>query len=519
MNLKHLKPSRTTNPMHTERGEHGRSTWLAGVALAALATTTLLPAAATADEASWYYQELGYNQLHEQGIDGEGVTIAIFETGVDLNAPDLQGADVEMIPLPDECLPIREHAAQNNLVDLDGGTYQDSIAHGTQVATMIVGQGGAGRIQGVAPKAKLLVMEVPFSAITPSSSVWPEACDSSKVLSGGRFKDAEDRGADIFSLSILGPIQPGPYLSTYLQMRGKALITGAGNDKTVTAESAGAPGIVTVTAVAPGNTVTDWAASGSENTVAAPGQNLTLREHDGSITQNGAGTSYAAPIVAGMLALGHQKWPDATYKQLVHSLTQTASNKGTHSNDLGYGTIDPVAFINNDPAQYPDEPILYPESELADPEWDVVRDLCTGFPLDETMGYISHYRADYGIDPNYVEWLPQKAKDEGWLGTGDDPDHWQKIGAKDSESTDEATGNNTTGSSASPAETLLRTVVLIAILAAIALGIWKLFGSRKKTRSNPADNNPGGHPGNPTSPGQNPPGSKQAGPNPPGPRQ
>ncbi|MDK6830681.1 hypothetical protein QP759_05740 [Actinomycetaceae bacterium UMB8039B] len=98
-----------------------------------------------------------------------------------------------------------------------------------------------------------------------------------------------------------------------------------------------------------------------------------------------------------------------------------------------------------------------------------------------------------------MEWLPQKAKDEGWLGTGDDPDHWKKIDTKDSESTDEATGNNTSGSSANPAETLLRTVVLIAILAAIGLGIWKLFSSRKKTRSNT--------PGGTNSSGQNSPGS------------
>lgn len=393
---------------------------LAAVVTAGSILVPVAPSVAAGNASSWFDKELGYAKLRDQGLDGAGVTIAIAETGVDLNSPDLQGADIEFVPMPDECLPIRE--ASKSAVDLDRRTYEDSVAHGTQVATMIVGQGGDGRIQGVAPKAKLLVMEQPF-AITPASSAWPSGCDE-MVFGGGRMMEAEKLGADIMSMSLLGPTQPTSYQNAYWQVRGKALITGAGNDGKVSAESAGLPGVVSVTASQPGGAATNWAAAGKGLTVAAPGEKLTLREADGKLVSNGAGTSFSSPIVAGTLALGHQKWPDATYHQLIHSLTETASNGGRQSRELGFGVIDPVVFIDNDPMQYPDEPITYPGMANDDPQWDVVRQLCDGFALDSTMAYPEHYKADAGLDPEAVVWLPQVAKDEGWLGMAPNAGEW-----------------------------------------------------------------------------------------------
>ena len=415
----------TASRCETAQGRtFGRRMWgalLAAVTTAGSIVIPLVPAVAAGDASSWFDDELGYVKLRDQGLDGSGVTIAIAETGVDLKSPDLQGADIEFVPMPDECLPMRE--ASKSAVDLDRLTYEESVAHGTQVATMIVGQGGDGRIQGVAPKAKLLVMEQPF-ALTPGSSGWPSDCDATAMLGGGRMMEAEKRGADIMSMSLLGPTQPTSYQNAYWQMRGKALITGAGNDRKVSAESAGLPGVVSVTASKPGGAATNWAAAGKGLTVAAPGEKLTLREADGKLVSNGAGTSFSSPIVAGTLALGRQKWPDATYHQLIHSLTETASNGGRQSSELGFGVIDPVAFIDNDPMQYPDEPITYPASVNDDPQWDVVRQLCDGFPEESTMAYPEHYKVDAGVDPEAVVWLPQVAKDEGWLGMAPNAGDW-----------------------------------------------------------------------------------------------
>ena len=475
----------TASRCGTARGRTvGRRIWgalLAAVTMAGSIVIPLAPSVAVGDASPWFDDELGYVKLRDQGLDGSGVTIAIAETGVDLNSPDLQGADIEFVPMPDECLPMRE--ASKSAVDLDGATYQESVAHGTQVATMIVGQGGNGRIQGVAPKAKLLVMEQPF-ALTPSSSGWPSDCEEMVVLGGGRMMEAEKRGADIMSMSRLGPTQPSSYQNAYWQMRGKALITGAGNDRNVSAESAGLPGVVSVTASKPGAAATNWAAAGEGLTVAAPGEKLTLREADGKLVSNGAGTSFASPIVAGTLALGHQKWPDATYHQLIHSLTETASNGGRQSSELGFGVIDPVAFIDNDPMQYADEPITYPGTANDDPQWDVVRELCDGFADESTMAYPEHYKVDAGVDPEAVVWLPQVAKDEGWLGMAPNAGDWGN-------GSDTSSDKETAATPAQPAGFPTLAVVgiaagVIVVLALIAVLVLIVVLARRKTRTAPA---------------------------------
>ncbi|PMD04041.1 hypothetical protein, partial [Brevibacterium paucivorans] len=99
-------------------------------------------------------------------------------------------------------------------------------------------------------------------------------------------------------------------------------------------------------------------------------------------------------------------------------------NGGRQSSELGFGVIDPVAFIDNDPMQYPDEPITYPGTANDDPQWDVVRELCDGFADESTMAYPEHYKVDAGVDPEAVRWLPQVAKDEGWLGMAPNAGEW-----------------------------------------------------------------------------------------------
>ncbi|MDI9587713.1 MAG: S8/S53 family peptidase [Acidobacteriota bacterium] len=279
------------------------------------------------------------------------------------------------------------------------------LRHGSDVACVIVGQGGPGRIHGVAPKAKLLVFEQAVG-LSDYTGPWPEGCKKHLLVNGAHMIQAEQLGADIFSYSLIGYTQPTNFMNAYWQMRGKALVVGSGNEKFVGATAAGLPGVVSVTATRPGNTATDWASEGPEITVGAPGEELILRDLEGNLDFRSRGTSFAAPIVASTFALGKQKWPDAKYNQLIQSLTATTSGYGTRTDQLGYGAINPTAFINNDPTQYPDEPITYPDSSRDDPDWGAVRYITYGAVSEETLAYTPNYKKGYGINPDVVEWLP-----------------------------------------------------------------------------------------------------------------
>lgn len=87
----------------------------------------LSTAPASAEETdSWFYHDLGYDQLHVQGLDGEGITIAIVEVGLLPNSPDLEGADIEFIPVPEEYKIFNEIGEERNVVDpLARNSFQD----------------------------------------------------------------------------------------------------------------------------------------------------------------------------------------------------------------------------------------------------------------------------------------------------------------------------------------------------------------------------------------------------------
>jgi major intracellular serine protease len=82
--------------------------------------------------------------LWEQGIDGEGVVVAILDTGCDINHPDLAP----------QVIGGRNFTRDNNS---DPNIFVDTNGHGTHVAGTIAAHGN---LMGVAPGCKLLIVKV-----------------------------------------------------------------------------------------------------------------------------------------------------------------------------------------------------------------------------------------------------------------------------------------------------------------------------------------------------------------------
>ncbi|MDQ1262104.1 MAG: hypothetical protein QG575_1285 [Euryarchaeota archaeon] len=85
------------------------------------------------------------DKLWEKGIDGQGITVAVLDSGIDKNHPDLIGKVV----------------AEKNFL-ADEITADDLLGHGTMVAGIIAGSGVAsnGSYKGIAPGAKLISVKV-----------------------------------------------------------------------------------------------------------------------------------------------------------------------------------------------------------------------------------------------------------------------------------------------------------------------------------------------------------------------
>jgi len=141
-----------------------------------------------------------------KGISGEGVKIAVIDTGVDFNHPDLLGWG-----------PEGKVVGGYNFIQ-DGELPMDNNGHGTQVAGVLAADG---QIKGIAPKAKILAYKVSEDGDAVSSDLIIKAIE----------KAIEDK-ADIINIS-LGVNKTNSQIDSAVTKaleKGIFVVTAAGND-------------------------------------------------------------------------------------------------------------------------------------------------------------------------------------------------------------------------------------------------------------------------------------------------
>ena len=149
---------------------------------------------------------VGADTARIQGADGGGVRIAVIDTGVDYEHPDLLGWG-----------PDGKVAGGHNFVDR-GEPPLDTSGHGTQVAGVIAADG---HLEGIAPKAEILAYKVSDDGEGVSSDLIIEAIEM-----------AIDDGADIINIS-LGINKTNPKIDRAVDEalgQGVLVVAAAGND-------------------------------------------------------------------------------------------------------------------------------------------------------------------------------------------------------------------------------------------------------------------------------------------------
>ncbi len=334
----------------------------AAVVAASLAGAALLPSAAAAQDFSasgalWYVDAMKLSAIHDAGIDGEGVTIAVFDDGLNRDAVGLKDADIEVRPL-DACPDPTSVAA----TDFEGSQ------HGTSVTSLIAGNGtsdsGEGPV-GIAPKARILYYGVIQDGC--EGNPYPAALD-----------DAVAQGADIVTISGGAPrlddelTQPTIDSVTAALRAGVVLIAGLPNRDTIGEfELMTINGVVNVGSVG-SSAQLPTERDGSEMTnedvdVVAPGIDVAGVGFDGTWGMSTwSGNSAATPLVAGLMALAKQSWPDATASQLLQSLIRNTGPEAHElewSNTYGYGIVNATRIVDEDPTQYADENPLFKDDQ------------------------------------------------------------------------------------------------------------------------------------------------------------
>ena len=269
---------------------------------------------------------------------GEGVTVAIIDTGVNGSVAELKGAvtggtDVSGIGSPDGQTPVGEKSE-----------------HGTMVASLLAGRGageGSG-VLGVAPEADLLTVSVAFGQDTGAVKT-----NDDQIAEAVRW--AVDQGAEVINMSLTRNTRDWPEswddAFMYAFENDVVVVAAAGNRGAGTSEvgaPATIPGVLTVAGVdKEKNASFDASSQGITIGVAAPSEDLVGVLPDGKYAV-WSGTSGAAPLVSGLVALVRSEFPDLDAANVIERVIRTADPNGQEtlpSPLYGYGLIDPVAAL------------------------------------------------------------------------------------------------------------------------------------------------------------------------------
>jgi serine protease AprX len=304
-----------------------------------------------------YPKAVGADRLWAEGVDGDGITVAVVDTGI-AKVADLAGRVI-------------------GGVDFSGGSdpYKDEFGHGTFVAGLIAGNGASsgGAYKGVAPNAKLVSIKI--AGADGSSDVshvlaamqWAVSyrsnfgirvlnlslgTDSTQTYHLSPLNAAVERAWDSGIVVTVSSSNNGPGAGTVTKPGDDPLVVtvGASDDKgtpgrgdDVMAGFSGqgptaADGLQKPDLVAPGRSVISLRAPGSAIDAAYPGSRV------GSAYFKGSGTSFSTGITSGAAALILDREPGLTPDQVKARLLGSAdTGPAGNPNIDGAGSLDAYA--------------------------------------------------------------------------------------------------------------------------------------------------------------------------------
>lgn len=259
---------------------------------------------------------------------GRDVRVAVLDTGIDPDHPDLVGA-IERTR------------------DFTGEGIEDLNGHGTHCAGVIAARQNDVGFIGTAPEASLLIAKVLRNGGGGTLEAVANAVDW-----------AVSERVDIISMSLGGPTDdPALFEAIHTALaRGITIICAAGNSGSLFTNSIGYPGrygsVITIAAHDQNGQPSGFSSRGAEIDFMAPGHDIWSTYRQGGYAKL-SGTSMATPFVAGLAALilaesrlpGQPTSPIRNCEDMRRHLLRMAAHPGHHDSARGHGPLLPFAYF------------------------------------------------------------------------------------------------------------------------------------------------------------------------------
>lgn len=257
--------------------------------------------------------------------EGEGVNVAIIDTGVDPNHPDLE-ANIEAV---------------YSAIPPDPYTVDDHYGHGTHVAGTIAAINNEIGVVGVGPKIDLWIIKASAGGLL----LLKDLLESYDFVINTWFDNDPDNNIQVVSMSYGGGYSQAEaeMLETAWNV-GIILVAAAGNEGGAVIYPAALPFVIAVSAMNKYDQITSWSNRGPEVDLAAPGSQITSTYLRGQYA-TWSGTSMATPHVSAAAALAIASHPRMTSAEIVQLLSNKAEDLGEPGFDylFGHGLVDAEA--------------------------------------------------------------------------------------------------------------------------------------------------------------------------------
>lgn len=281
-----------------------------------------------ASRLNWALHAIGADKLHALGITGKGVTVAVIDSGL---GPDAAGLAKNLSNASVDIIPARKSSAPGD-------------RHAVYIAETLVGSPDGEGAKGVAFDSTVL------SVRADSDGACQKECAFSSLNLARAVEYALTNKAKIIDLSLAGDHRLGEKFEKALARAvkdGAVVIIAAGNTGKAepewparyAADPRFAGSVVAVGAVNKQGEMapfSDRAGSAQASYIAAPGQKV-ITDCDPETCAIVSGTSFAAPHVAGAMALMMQAFPGVSARQALDLLLRSAVTASGPQGDTVYG--------------------------------------------------------------------------------------------------------------------------------------------------------------------------------------